>query len=150
MHRCCATGAAHNVVIFAKADKECLRLRGYVGESAASRAAQTTKSLSKNRSGQVVAGDALVKTLKIAAEFIQEGGNDLVLIIRAIEIVREAAPGLARRDFGPHHVTLVRRAAYGSDAGTCKANSGGVVSDLVYCLKRETKNYTYRFQGTWG
>ena len=75
------------------------RLCGDVGDSAASSAARTTKLQSKNRSGQVMAENTLVKAVMLAAESLKEGGNSSFLVVRARKMDRESARGEARRNF---------------------------------------------------
>jgi hypothetical protein len=78
--------------------------------------------LSKNRSGQVLAENALERAIMLLAEASQEDGHIIVLILRAREIVREAAPREARRDLGVGVLARrsARRSAHANDVGTCE------------------------------
>ncbi len=51
------------------------------------------KLQSKKRSDRVAATDALVEAVMLVAKVVEEGGHDLVLVLWALKIVREAAAG---------------------------------------------------------
>jgi hypothetical protein len=70
----------------------------------------------KNGSGQVTAEYALVQVTILGAETLEEGGHSIVLVHRALKIVRETAPGHARRDLG----LVACRTADAGNIGTCE------------------------------
>ena len=70
--------------------------------------------------GQVTAVNVLVEVMMLVAKFIKEGWHDLVLIVWAQKIVREAATGDFRGDLGTGP-TVARRAANASDIRTCRS-----------------------------
>jgi hypothetical protein len=74
----------------------------------------------------VADANALVLALILVLEGLdlEEAGHVLLLVVRAQEVVREAAAGDARRDLWQ----VARRSANGSDPGTC-----GSVTYLSLC-----------------
>ncbi len=74
------------------------------------------KLQSKSRSDQVTEANTLVEALIFVAEVTEEGGHGLLLVARALKVVREAASGEVC--CGLRHP--VGRSANASDPGTCE------------------------------
>ena len=72
------------------------------------------RSKDSSRLKWVTAENPLVTARMLAAEFPEVGGHGFLLVVRARKIVREAAPGEARCDFGE----LTRCPANAGDKGT--------------------------------
>jgi hypothetical protein len=107
---------------------------------------------SNNGFGQATGASALVEASIPVVEFFEEGGYDVVLVVRAQKESREAAPGDAIWDLQRllHEVGWIElRTADISDPGTCE-NYDGLVSDLYLCMCAARKErITYRIRGRW-
>src|ERR1700761_773454 len=89
-----------------------------------------------NRLDQVMEANALEKALILVAQLLEEGGHGLVLVRRAIKVVREAATGHSR---SPLRIKL-RRPADGSDIGTYESMAMWNMVSVLNLHLRTTPN----------